>query len=40
MLKESSKVVAIHKAYHPEKRLNFATMITESVMAVLKSWAL
>jgi glutamyl endopeptidase len=28
LMKDSSQVVAIHKAYDPLKRLNFATMIT------------
>jgi hypothetical protein len=39
-LKDSSKVVGIHKAYDAKKFLNFATMITEEVIAVLESWAL
>jgi V8-like Glu-specific endopeptidase len=34
--KDSSKVVAIHKAYNPHKRLNVATIITESAIAGLK----
>jgi len=35
---DNSKLVGIHKAYDPIKDLNFATMITESVIAVLKVW--
>ena len=38
MSRENSKVVGIHKAYDPKMRLNFATMITEPVIAVLKVW--
>jgi V8-like Glu-specific endopeptidase len=38
-LKDNSKLVAIHKAFNPLKRLNFGTLITESVISVLKSWA-
>ena len=35
---DKNKVVGIHKAYDPLKKLNVATMITKSVMAVLKVW--
>jgi hypothetical protein len=37
---DSRKVVGIHKAYDPQKHLNFATLITESVIDILKLWAL
>ena len=35
---DTSKLVGIHKAYDPSKQLNFATMITESVIEVLQVW--
>jgi len=38
-LEDPSRVVGIHKAYDPQKRLNFAAIITESVIEVLKLWA-
>jgi len=34
-----AKVVGIHKGYWPLKNLNFATLITESLISTLKSWA-
>jgi len=36
ILKNIIQLVGIHKAYDHQKHLNFATMITESVMTVLK----
>ena len=33
-----SQLVGIHKGNNPKRHLNFATMITESVIAVLKVW--
>ena len=38
MAGDNSKLVGIHKASDPIKRLNVATMITESVIKVLKIW--
>jgi len=34
----SNKLVGIHKAYCPKKNLNFAAMITESSLKILKEW--
>ena len=35
---DNSQLVGIHKGYNPIKNLNYATMITESVISVLKVW--
>ena len=35
---DNSQLVGIHKGYNPKRHLNFATMITESVIIVLKVW--
>jgi len=37
--KDNTKLVGIHKSYWPQKHLNFATMITDSVIIVMQGWA-
>ena len=38
-LENQERLVGIHKAYWPTKGLNFATMITQSVIDILQIWA-
>ena len=39
MAEDSLKLVGIHKGCWPNKKLNFATMITEDVIDILQLWA-
>jgi len=38
MSEDTPKLVGIHKGCWPNKKLNFATMITEEVIDVLQVW--
>jgi len=38
MSEDTPKLVGIHKGCWPNKKLNFATMITEPLMKMLKAW--